>query len=102
MNELQSNKHSNTHLQRAFNKYSEAAFEFRILQEVASEGELIPAEQYWLDFTQCYRREHGFNIDSTADRSTITPETAAKISAGNKGHTRSMRILPSMFLPVLL
>ncbi len=45
-NELQSNKHSNAHLQRAFNKYGEAAFEFRILQEVVSEEELIPSTAY--------------------------------------------------------
>jgi group I intron endonuclease len=89
LRELQSSKHSNDHLQRAFSKYGEDAFEFRILQDVASEEELIPAEQYWLDFTRCYDRRYGYNIDPAADRSVISFETAAKISARIRGRVRS-------------
>src|SRR5262245_60629447 len=60
---LRHNQHPNPHLQYAFNKYGETAFEMQILQEVACEEELIPAEQYWMDHTRCYDHEHGYNID---------------------------------------
>jgi group I intron endonuclease len=86
---LRSNQHPNPHLQYAFNKNGEAAFEMRILQEVACEEELLPAEQYWMDYTQCYDHECGYNIDPSAERKFISDETRAKISAGNSGKTRS-------------
>jgi group I intron endonuclease len=89
VNQLQSNKHSNDHLQRAFHKYGATVFEFRILQEIANEEELLSAEQYWLDFTKCYSRHLGYNIDPAANHSITSPETAAKISAKIKGKFRS-------------
>jgi group I intron endonuclease len=90
---LRNNKHRNPYLQNAFNKYGEASFEFRILEAIANEDELLAAEQYWLDYTQCYDREHGYNIDLMADRKVFTPEIRAKISAANTGrvHTAESR-----------
>lgn len=41
--------HPNTHLQNAWNKYGENAFEFRIL-EACKKDELLEKEQEWLDF----------------------------------------------------
>jgi group I intron endonuclease len=90
---LRNDRHPNPYLQNAFNKYGESSFEFRILEEVVSEEELLAAEQYWLDYTQCYDREHGYNIDFAADRKVFAPETRAKISAANTGrvHTAESR-----------
>jgi group I intron endonuclease len=84
---LRHNQHPNPHLQYAFNKYGESAFEMQILQEVASEEELIQIEQYWMDHTQCYDHEYGYNIDLSADRKIVSPETGAKIATALRGRT---------------
>ncbi len=42
------NKHSNTHLQRAYNKYGKKAFIFEVL-EVCEPSICIEKEQYYLD-----------------------------------------------------
>jgi len=86
---LRHNQHPNPHLQYAFNKHGEMAFEMCILQEVASEEELKLAEQYWMDHTQCYDHRYGYNIDPSAERNFISDETRIKISAGNSGKKRS-------------
>lgn len=46
--DLRINKHSNSKLQRAWNKYGEANFDFQIVQECTVE-ELIKEEQKYLD-----------------------------------------------------
>jgi group I intron endonuclease len=86
---LRRNQHPNAHLQYAFNKYGEMAFEMRILQEVASSEELKSAEQYWMDHMQCYDHRYGYNIDVSADRTIVSPETGAKIAAALRGRTIS-------------
>ncbi len=42
---LRRNQHPNLHLQYAFNKYGEMAFELLILQEITNEDELLTMEQ---------------------------------------------------------
>lgn len=49
LSELQNNKHYNTHLQRAFNKYGNSSFKLNII-EVCTEDELNDREIYWIDF----------------------------------------------------
>ena len=44
---LRNNKHENLHLQRAWNKYGEDAFEFIIVEE-CSVSELDEKEKYWI------------------------------------------------------
>jgi group I intron endonuclease len=89
---LRQNQHPNSHLQYAFNKYGESAFELRLLQEIAIDDELLVAEQYWLDYTRCYNHQFGYNIDPSAKRTFLSEETRAKISAGNRGKTRSQEV----------
>lgn len=60
-NRLKFGKHRNKHLQNAWNKYGEAAFEFSVLEFVESE-DLLTAEQAWLERTRCTDRKIGFNI----------------------------------------
>ena len=62
---LRLNKHSNKYLQNAWNKYSESDFIFEIIEE-CGESVLLEREQYWLDKTQCYKREFGFNSATIA------------------------------------
>lgn len=48
---LRCDKHPSKHLQAAFRKYGEAAFEFRVLETVADDAQstLVAREQYWMD-----------------------------------------------------
>lgn len=46
---LRHGHHHNPHLQRAWDKYGEAAFEWGIVEEVQDEANLLGREQHWLD-----------------------------------------------------
>jgi group I intron endonuclease len=58
---LRSGKHQNAHLQSAWNKYGEASFEFSVL-EITSRGNLLDAEQFWLNKTSAFDKDIGYNI----------------------------------------
>lgn len=58
---LRQNKHENSHLQRAFNKYGEKNFEFIGIMNV-EKGENFDVEQYLLDTKKPYLREIGYNF----------------------------------------
>lgn len=58
---LRRGKHRNKHLQHAWNKYGEAAFEFEVLELVDAPA-LLQAEQAWIDRTGCTDRNIGFNV----------------------------------------
>ena len=47
------NRHENQHLQLAWNKYGEKAFEFIVIELVSTENLLI-REQYWIDNLKSY------------------------------------------------
>lgn len=75
---LRCKQHGNPHLQHAWDKYGENAFEFSILELVMFAEYLIEREQAWLDATRCYDPSMGFNICPTAGSSlgrTFPPET---------------------------
>ena len=59
--ELKNNAHRNSHLQNAFNKYGEEAFEFRILEETTEEN-LDDAEEYWINYFNSTNPEKGYNL----------------------------------------
>lgn len=78
-NDLCKNKHSNAHLQNAWNKYGETAFTFKIEEEIPKE-QLLEIEQRYLDvFTQipelCYnmakRAEASFSGRKHTDETFI-------------------------------
>ena len=60
--DLKLNKHTNPHLQRAYNKYGKNSFIFEILQKVKDKEHLIFYEQKWLDLTQCYISKYGYPL----------------------------------------
>jgi len=71
--------HYNKHLQRAWNLYGEAAFEFIVI-ELAETTQLLIQEQKWID---TYLRADLFNIRLTAESNLGTkrsPETRKKMS----------------------
>jgi plasmid stability protein len=84
--ELRNGVHGNTHLQRAWDKYSESAFEFTVLEECSREL-LLEREQHYID--SCSDR---YNLLPTAGSplgATLSEETKAKIGAAQKGRVVS-------------
>ena len=79
---LRGGYHPNIHLQRAWNKYGEAAFEFVVLEEVAPEL-LLQVEQVYVD------QKAEYNL-AAVGRSTLvyrhTEETKQKLSVVGRGH----------------
>jgi len=65
-NSLKKGNHKNAHLQSAFSLYGINSFVHELLEIVIDKQKLLEREQYWLDYTQCYNREIGFNICITA------------------------------------
>ena len=85
---LRGNRHDNKHLQFAWNKYGESAFEFTVI-ELVLVGFCLEREQYWLDKTQSYNTKCGFNLARVAGAAmsgrSHTPETKAKMSQSHTG-----------------
>jgi len=112
-NDLKNGRHHSKHLQRAWNKYGEAAFVFEVLEEVTEIDNLLPTEQKWLDNifatrprTAIYNNVRvagnsaGYKYSEEQRRNVSeahkgirygprTPETKAKISAAHKGRKHS-------------
>ena len=59
INELNKNKHSNAHLQNAWNKYGEDRFKFEIIQ-ICTVSELDVKERYWITYYNSM--ENGYNL----------------------------------------
>jgi len=80
---LRHNKHPNGKLQNSFNKYSEAAFEFKIIL-VCEEFELERYENYLID-----KLQPELNIEKSAKRRAgdykPTKETIEKMAASKRG-----------------
>jgi group I intron endonuclease len=62
---LRYNKHSNQHLQRAWNKYGEENFVFATIERCLPEL-CLGREQHWIDYYRSYDRRYGYNISPTA------------------------------------
>jgi group I intron endonuclease len=91
-NRLRKHEHHNQHLQRAFDKYGEENFKFEIIEYVDDKEKLIEREQYWLDKTQCYNKDIGYNKRTKADSCIglyLSDETKQKISIANTGKKRT-------------
>lgn len=80
LSNLRRNKHHCQKLQRAFNKYGEDNFEFKLIEEL-TENTLL-REQYWINLLNpnynCAKLVGGHNRKATSE------ETKAKISASKK------------------
>lgn len=87
-NALRKHTHCNSVLQKAWDKYTEAAFVFVILERVPDKEQLIAQEQQWLDGERPYGK-NGYNIYRTAGSPLgvkQTDETKRKISQQLKGN----------------
>ena len=67
--DLRSNTHHSKHLQRAWNRYKEESFVFKILEETSME-ERINREQFYIDLFKSYLRQNGFNLYPKAEGSS--------------------------------
>jgi group I intron endonuclease len=84
---LRHDAHGNQHLQHAWNKYTEQAFEFIILEIVENPTKklLEGREQYWINFYDAANPEKGYNEEPDAIHHTHSQKTRDKIGLGNKG-----------------
>jgi len=103
---LRKNKHFNPYLQRAWNKYGEKNFRYEIIETVQDINQLLIREKWWIDTTECYKKEIGFNMSLnplapmrgrkhsektkqklkiTRKQQIITQEHKNNISLGNTG-----------------
>lgn len=76
LNALRNNKHHSEHLQRAWNKYSESAFVFLVLEKVKSVDILRETEKKWIDKTKSLNRNFGYNVS----------ESTVNFSASGENH----------------
>lgn len=83
-NNLLKNKHINSYLQNAWNKYGEDNFKFEILEEYDKEF-LQSMENYWCNMLNAHNRKYGYNIEPTnPERRIIAEETKLKIAEANR------------------
>ena len=59
--ELKYNRHDNDYLQKAWNKYGEDNFEFKLL-ETCSIEQLDERENYYIDLCDSMNRDKGYNL----------------------------------------
>jgi len=86
---LRKNKHSNPHLQNAWNKYGEQNFKYEIIETIHDINQLLIREKWWIDNTECYKGEIGFNVsrDPVANMRgrKHSLKTRQKLSLSHKG-----------------
>ena len=86
--DLKNNKHENSHLQNAYNKYGENAFEFEIIEECTKEN-IKDKEKYWIAFYNS--KNEGYNMSEGGDGIlNPTEDVRKKISEGLKGEKNGM------------
>lgn len=104
---LRNNKHHNSYLQNAFNKYGEDSFRFEIIEFVEDKTKLIEREQYWIDYYKVCDEKYGYNMSPIAGSTLGKPckeETKRHISEaktgrpnGNKGKKKPGFVPPKPF-----
>lgn len=85
---LRKSNHHNRYLQRAWDKYGEGCFEFKVIEVVEDVSVILEREQYWIDKYESYDSSIGYNISPTAGNTTgcmHTDESRKKISEAKKG-----------------
>lgn len=98
---LNLNKHSNKHLQSAYNLYGAENFEFKIVEVVEDKNLLLKKEENWILWLNASNREHGFNkrIKPNSNLGVKNPhseEWNLKISLSNKGKRNSPEAIERM------
>jgi len=85
--DLRKNIHACRHLQNAYHKYGETAFDWEIIETVDRKEDLIPREQVWLDFFRpAYNKRRIADSCLGLKRS---PEAREKMRQAHIGHKQS-------------
>lgn len=86
---LRNRTHANPHLQSAWAMYGERSFRFEVLQVESDLTKLPELEQGYINNLRALDPAHGYNMCSGGLVNYIrSPETLARMSAAQKGHTR--------------
>ena len=84
-NALNGNRHHNTYLQRAWDKYGEKNFSFYILEE-CDNSVMDDREMYYIKIFDCTSNKCGYNIESGGNTNKEMPlETKTKMSQSKRG-----------------
>nr|DAH03957.1 MAG TPA: intron associated endonuclease [Caudoviricetes sp.] len=82
---LLNNKHCNSHLQRAFNKYGLDSFKIELIQECKID-ELDDLEKFYIKKYNCCNEKSGYNMMYGGQKyRKFTPEVLEKMSRARKG-----------------
>lgn len=72
--ELRTGKHNNRHLQAAWTKYGEHAFVFVVIEELATDADLLAAENIWLREHVGQEYCYSIGVDATAPMTGMSGE----------------------------
>lgn len=89
---LNNNYHRNEYLQRAWNKYGNECFMFVTIEIIEDKLKLIEREQFYIDTTECFKRNIGYNLRPAADSMLgykASPEQLLKMSNSMTGKRHS-------------
>lgn len=79
--DLERNRHFNSYLQNAWNKYKKDSFEFLILQEnIQSIDELNELEIKYIKEYKSLDRKFGYNLREGGSKTTFTPDAIVRMS----------------------
>jgi len=81
---LNNNKHQNSRLQNAWNKYGKDNFVFIVLDQ-CEESELTKREQYWIDYYGGINSSKTYNFKEAGSKGRLSNATKQKISQKQKG-----------------
>jgi len=85
LRELQNNKHHNRHLQNSYNKYGRTCFDFKILEIIFDQNDLIKKEQEWVSkLSPIYNVMRDIKSHIGVKRSKETCEKISKALIGKK------------------
>ena len=85
------------HFHRALRKYGEAAFDWSVIDEAATEQELNEKERYWIQFYKSTDSRFGYNLTFGGDglhpsfKMKRSDETRKRLSASKKGEKNPTR-----------
>lgn len=82
---LKQGRHSNPHLQCAFNKYGEKNFKFSVLNWAISREDLNNQEVYFIQKYNALNSNYGYNLQSGGNSGKASLETRKKMSESMKG-----------------
>ncbi len=88
---LRNNKHTNNHLQKAYNKYGEFAFTLSVIEEISDIAEQIKLEAELISTLKSGTHENGYNILASEGRGPYShsSETREKLRKSATGKVKS-------------